>query len=144
MAEPFNFNLNFAGREPDYLYSARVSDHFFTVLGTPVLHGRTFLPQEYRKGGARVVILSHALWTSRFAGDPSIVGKGLKLDPGDAYTVVGVMPQGLELRLFNDRDRRPEPMIWMPKQGFDGLRARPARAGVLQRHRPASTWRLGR
>ena len=83
MTEPFNFNLNFAGREPDYIYSARVSDHFFTVLGTPVLHGRTFLPQEYRKGGARVVILSHALWTSRFTGDPSIVGKGLMLDPGD-------------------------------------------------------------
>ena len=37
------------------------------------------------------------------------------------------MPQGLELRLFNDRDRRPEPMIWMPKQGIadfePGLRA---------------------
>ena len=139
MAEPFNFNLNFAGREPDYVYSARVSDHFFTVLGTPVLHGRTFLPQEYRKGGARVVILSHALWTSRFTGDPSIVGKGLKLDPGDEYTVVGVMPQGLELRLFNDRDRRPEPMIWMPKQGIadfePGLRAQ-AFYNVIGRLRP--------
>ena len=40
-----------------------------------MLHGRAFLPQEYRKGGARVVILSHALWTNRFAGDPSIVGQ---------------------------------------------------------------------
>ncbi len=118
MAEPFSFNLNFAGREPDYLYAARVSDQFFTVLGTPVLYGRTFLPQEYRRGGARVVIFSHALWASRFNGDPSIVGKGVRLDPGDEYTVVGVMPRGLELRLFNDRDRRPEPAIWMPKQGI--------------------------
>src|SRR6185436_8530880 len=38
VAEPFTFNLNFAGREPDYLTAARVSEHFFGVLGAPVLH----------------------------------------------------------------------------------------------------------
>ena len=118
MAEPFRFNLNFAGREPDYLTAAIVSEQFFTVLGTPVLHGRTFLPQEYRRGAPRVVIFSHVLWTTRFGSDPSIVGRGVRLDPGDAYTVVGVMPPGLELRLFNDRARRPETLVWLPKQGF--------------------------
>jgi len=141
MAEPFTFNLNFAGREPDYLAAARVSEQFFTVLGTPVLHGRTFLPEEYRRGGARVVMFSHALWRNRFGGDPSIVGTSVRLDAGDAYTVVGVMPPGLELRFFSDsaRLRRPETLVWMPKQGFDEAESK-NRAGafwnVLARLRP--------
>jgi len=118
IVEPFTFNMNFAGREPDYLPAAIVGEQFFAVLGTPVLYGRTFLPQEYQRGGPRVAIISHLLWTSRFGGNPAIVGTAVRLDPGDAYTIVGVMPRGLELRLFNDRARRPEPYLWLPKQGF--------------------------
>ena len=119
IVEPFTFNLNFAGREPDYLAAAVVGEQFFTVLGTPALHGRTFLPEEYRRGAARVAIVSHTLWTNRFGSDPSIVGKAIRFDTGDPYTVVGVMPPGIELRLFNDRARRPEPLVWVPKQGFE-------------------------
>jgi putative ABC transport system permease protein len=139
VVEPFTFNVNFAGREPDYLPAALVGEQFFTVLGTPVLHGRTFLPEEFRRGSARVAIISHTLWTSRFGTDPSIVGTGVRLDPGDAHTIVGVMPPGLELRLFNDRARRPEPFIWLPKKGFEqfepNLRAQ-AFWNVLGRLRP--------
>jgi putative ABC transport system permease protein len=118
IAEPFTYNLNFAGREPDYLPAAAIGEQFFDVIGTPVLYGRTFEAQEYRRGGPRVVILSHPLWMNRFASDPAIVGQGVKLDDGDAYQIVGVMPPGLELRMFNDRARRPEPLVWVPKQGF--------------------------
>jgi putative ABC transport system permease protein len=116
--EPFAFNINFAGREPDYLTAAIVGEQFFDVIGAPVLHGRTFLPSEYRRGGGRVVILSHHMWASRCGANPALVGQGIRLDAGDAYTVVGVMRPGLELRLFNDRGRRPEPFVWLPKQGF--------------------------
>jgi putative ABC transport system permease protein len=138
IVEPFTF-INFSGREPEYLAGARVGEQFFRVLGLSALHGRTFLPHEYRRGAPRVVMFSHALWTSRFGSDPSIVGKGVRLDLGDTYTVVGVMPRGLELRLFNDRARRPEPLVWAPKQGFDefepNLRAQ-AFWNVLGRLRP--------
>ncbi len=118
MAEPMRFNTNFAGREPDYVYAAIVGEQFFRVLGTPVLHGRSFLPQEYQRGGPRVVVMSHSMWASRYGSNPSIVGSSLRLDTGDAYTVVGVLPPGVELRPFDDRARRPEPMLWLPKQGF--------------------------
>jgi putative ABC transport system permease protein len=120
IAEAMTFNLNFAGREPDYLMAARVSDQFFKVLGTSPLHGRTFLAEEYRRGAPRVVLLSHAAWTGRFGGDPSIVGRTVRLDTNEAFTVVGVMPAGLELRLFHDSAgaRRPETSIWLPKQDF--------------------------
>jgi len=119
IADPFTFNLNFAGREPDYLTAARVSEQFFSVLGTPALHGRLFLPEEYRPRAGRVVILSHAAWTTRFAANPAIIGSHVRLDAGAPYTVVGVMPRGLELRLFDDRARRAEIQAWMPKPGFD-------------------------
>jgi putative ABC transport system permease protein len=139
-AEPFTYNLNSAGREPDYLPSAAVTTQFFTVLGTPPLHGRTFRPEEFRRGGPRVVILSHALWASRFGSDPAIVGQGVRLDEGDAYQIVGVMPPGLELRMFNDRARRPEPLVWVPKQGFADAEINLRGQGfwnVLGRLRPA-------
>jgi putative ABC transport system permease protein len=124
IAEPFTFNRNFAGREPDYLTAARVSEQFFTVLGTPVLVGRLFVPEEYRRGARRVVIFSHAVWTSRFAADPSVLGTAVRLDAGDPYTVVGVMPRNFELRLFDDRARRAEVQVWMPKPGFDEAESR--------------------
>lgn len=118
IAEPFTYNLNVAGREPDYLPAAVVGDQFFNVIGTSAIYGRLFEPQEYQRGGPRVVILSHALWSNRFGSDPAIVGQSMQLDDGDPYEVVGVMPPGLELRMFNDRMRRPEPLVWTPKKGF--------------------------
>ena len=44
VADPFTFNLNFAGRDPDYLTAARVSEQFFSVLGTSTIEGRLFVP----------------------------------------------------------------------------------------------------
>jgi putative ABC transport system permease protein len=139
IADPFTFNLNSAGRDPDYLTAARVSEQFFTVLGTPALHGRLFLPKEYRRGARQVVIFSHRLWTSRFAADPSLLGTVVRLDAGDPYTVVGIMPRDIELRLFDDRARRPEVQVWMPKPGFDEVEPRLRVYGawnVLGRLRP--------
>jgi len=139
IADPFTFNLNFAGRDPDYLTAARVSEQFFGVLGTSTLHGRLFAADEYRRGAARVVILSHAAWTSRFGADPAVVGTAVRLDAGELYSVIGVMPPNLELRLFDDRARRAEVQIWMPKPGFDEIESRLRVYGawnVLGRLRP--------
>jgi len=88
------------------------------VLGTPALQGRLFQAEDFRRGGPRVVVLSHPAWSGRFRSDPEIVGRALRLDTGDAYTVIGVLPAGLELRLFDDRARVTEPLLWLPKQGF--------------------------
>jgi putative ABC transport system permease protein len=119
IAEPWGVNANIAGREPEYLEAAFVSEQFFTVLGTSMLHGRPFLPQDHQRGAGRVAIFSYPLWRDRFGGDVSIVGQAVRLDDAETYTVVGVMPPGLELRLFDTRSTRPEPRVWLPKQGFD-------------------------
>jgi len=117
LAEPSSVNLTLGG-ESESLGAARVTEQFFDVLRVAMLHGRTFLPQEYRRGAGNVAILGHAIWRERFGADPSVVGRPIRLDNGQAFTVVGVMPPGLELRLFDNRAIQPEPLVWLPKQGF--------------------------
>jgi len=68
-----------------------------------------------------------------------VVGTAVRLDAGELYSVIGVMPPNLELRLFDDRARRAEVQIWMPKPGFDEIESRLRVYGawnVLGRLRP--------
>jgi putative ABC transport system permease protein len=86
-----------------------VTAGFFDVLGVKPLAGRTFLVDDDRRR-ANAVVLSESFWRSRFNGDPSIVGRDIRLD-GAQYTVVGVVPKrGAGARahehLGTDGDRR--------------------------------------
>jgi putative ABC transport system permease protein len=71
---------------------------FFEVLGVPPLVGRLFDGDDDRKPGRRRVVISHAYWQSRFAGDPSAVGRTLEVDTwrGGSFTIVGVMPPAFD------------------------------------------------
>lgn len=79
--------------EPVQLVGRLVSWNFFSVLGVPPALGRALLPEDDRRGAARVVVLAHALWRDRFGADPGAVGRSVVLDQ-DTFTVVGVMPAG--------------------------------------------------
>src|SRR5262249_15535092 len=124
--------------EPEYLTAANVTEQFFKVLGTPMFLGRTFEAEDFKQG-VRVAILSYALWKNRFGGDATMVGQEVRLGRVP-YTIVGVMPSRLELRLFDNRCRRqPEPLVWLPKQGFLDVELNGRRTGfwnVLGRLRP--------
>jgi predicted permease len=66
------------------------SASYFRVLGVEMERGRGFLPEEDRVDAPEsVVVLSHKLWKNRFAGDPEIVGKQIRIDVLP-FTVVGV------------------------------------------------------
>ena len=84
------------GGEPIKVTGGRVSDNMFQALGARAVLGRTIEPGDARAGAAQVVVISHALWRSRFNSDPNIVGRGIKLDEQD-NTIVGVMPAGFEI-----------------------------------------------
>jgi putative ABC transport system permease protein len=73
-----------------HLHGQVVSWDLLPTLGAVPELGRGFLPEE-EKRGTRVVLISHALWTSQFGSDKSAVGRSISLN-GDLYTVVGVMP----------------------------------------------------
>jgi predicted permease len=71
-----------------------VSWDLFPLLGIAPERGRGFRPEEERPG-THVVVLSHALWESRFGGDGNIVGRAVPLN-GALFTVVGVAPRGFQ------------------------------------------------
>jgi predicted permease len=77
--------------EAQHLSAETVSSNFFQVLGVAPVLGRDFLWEE-EKPGHRGVMLSYALWESRFGANRQIVGQPVTLN-GLQYTVVGVMPR---------------------------------------------------
>ena len=77
--------------DPEELKVERVSAGLFPLLGVEPKVGRTFRPEEDQPGRTNFVLLSHALWQRRFAGDPGIAGKTIRLRD-QPYTVVGVLP----------------------------------------------------
>lgn len=89
----------------EQLPGASVTGGFFTVMGTPPLHGRTIRPDDDPIGARNVAVLSHAVWTRRFGGDPAIIGRQLRLD-SVSYEVIGVMPAGFNYPLQAE--------VWLP------------------------------
>jgi putative ABC transport system permease protein len=85
-----SFTLTQAG-DPARIEGAVVTPGFFETLGVAPALGRTFGPREGVAAGARVAILSHGLWQTRFGGDPAIVGRTVMLN-SVAHEVLGVMP----------------------------------------------------
>jgi len=125
--------------------TVKVTPSFFRVLGAPALLGRTF--DEAREpgsvfnvadrytGGDRVVVMSHGLWKSRFAGDPTLVGRTILLD-GVPWRVVGVMPESFSLPRVTTQLFLP----WDIVPSFAGFEGGPPRdyrfLNVLARLRP--------
>lgn len=109
------FNLTSDG-PPDRVLGGLVSWNFFQTLGVQPVLGRAFSEQEAQPASSHVAILSRGFWESRFAGDPQIIGKTVKLQ-GETYTVVGVMPSGFQFPLMGVAN------IWTPLAFDDKQRA---------------------
>lgn len=68
-----------------------VDGDLFGTLRWPMLHGRGFDAADFRADADSVVVLGERLWRSRYAGDPGIIGREVRVD-GQPATVVGVLP----------------------------------------------------
>src|SRR5882724_195685 len=77
--------------EPERVAAAKVSTEFFPMLGINPELGRTIAPQEQGPNGARVLVISHALWQRRFGGDRGVLGQKVALDD-EPFSIIGVMP----------------------------------------------------
>jgi putative ABC transport system permease protein len=116
-----SFTLTGQG-EPTSVDGDRVTTNYFSVLGVRPALGRVFLPSEAQMGNNHVVVVSDELWRERFQGDPSVVGKVMKLDFAP-YTIVGVMPPGRSIAMpwipprlwtplaFSDKDLSPSARV---------------------------------
>jgi predicted permease len=69
-----------------------VSENYFSVLGVHAVRGRTFeslgLPEL---AASPSVLISENYWKRRFAGDPAVLGKSIRLN-GTAFTIIGITP----------------------------------------------------
>lgn len=82
--------------DPELLVGMGVSANYFSLLGARPVQGRLLVPEDDAGiAGPRVVVLSHAAWQRRFAGDPSLVGQVINLN-GEPFTVVGVAEPGFQ------------------------------------------------
>ncbi|MEE8146133.1 MAG: ABC transporter permease, partial [Longimicrobiales bacterium] len=65
----------------------------FRVARVRPLLGRPLVEEDEREGALPVVVIGYDVWQTRFAGDPAIVGRDVRLG-NTVHTVVGVMPEG--------------------------------------------------
>ena len=92
-------------RDPQRLSAADVTANWFNLLGLPLEVGRGFTAEEEQPGGPRAVVLSYAVWRSRFNGDRGVAGRTIRLDDVP-YVVVGVAPRRLTFPAVPD--------LWRP------------------------------
>ncbi len=97
------------GDTPERVRAAFMSAEIFPALGARPARGRVFTKQDDQPGAARVALISDGLWRRRFASDPSIVGKDIRLSDS-VVTVIGIMPAEFELPL----DFGQPVDLWMP------------------------------
>lgn len=136
------------GDEPGsgWVDGIRISEDFFDVVGAHPVIGRAFTRAESEPGGPGAVVLGHDVWRTRFAADPDVVGRTIRLGE-EVRTVVGVMPADFRFVGWEDRSDMLVPLQLDPDpadlgQNYTVLarlrdRAAPAEieadlAGVLQ------------
>lgn len=91
------------------MHTSAIDSDFVKFTGIPMLRGRSFLPSETHKIGARVALISEQLWRDRFGGTDEVLGKLLRLDD-KPYIVVGVTRGSLQIPTWGDS--RTD--VWVP------------------------------
>jgi putative ABC transport system permease protein len=131
LAGEMKFSLG--ASETDRVQAGCMGHRVLPMLGVDPALGRNFTEDEARFGATPVVLLSDALWRSRYASNVGIVGTAIRLDD-KLHEVVGVMPPGF---FFPDTDAR----LWVPAPcGLEGFERRGAMSlHAVGRVRPGVT-----
>jgi predicted permease len=98
---------------PQLVDGRRVTPSFFVLTRTRAALGRVFSEEEGEPGQDQVVVLSHGLWQTLFAGDPGAIGRDLRID-GRPRTIVGILPA--DFAFPDDGARLWTPLSFTPEQ----------------------------
>jgi predicted permease len=111
------FNLNLPGEQAQAIEGGTVSSNYFQFLGLKPQIGRFFdvNANDRAYGSHDDAVLSDTLWRSRFAADPSIVGRAITINR-HTFNVVGVAP-----RDFSGIYGGVAEMVWMPLSSLRSL-----------------------
>lgn len=99
------FNLRLPNGEVERVAGARVTPGLFERLPYVPSLGRLLVVGDGALGAPPVALIRASLWSRRFSGDPSVVGRSLEV-AGAAYTIVGVLP--------DDAGFPAEGDVWIP------------------------------
>jgi putative ABC transport system permease protein len=103
---------NLSDGEPERVSGTRVTPGYFRVMQIPPVLGAYFSDADVARD-ARLVVLGHGLWRRRFGGDPSLVGRTVRLN-GEAHTVVGIAPPENSMTRF--APQLFTPLVFSPQQ----------------------------
>ena len=99
-----NVGVAFGAGDAERAIGAIVSNNFFPVLGVRPAVGTLFAARgDSVPSTSPVVVLTYRYWKAKLGGDPSVIGRPLRLN-GKPFTVVGVA----EERFHSSQ------MIWRP------------------------------
>jgi predicted permease len=97
-----------------------VSGNFFDAMEIRAGLGRTFRPDEDRVAGRdAVVVLDYDEWAQRFAADPGIVNRRIRIG-GQDFTVIGVASKD-----FTGIDHDVRPAFYVPIAMFAAVQSGP-------------------
>ena len=98
------------GRETQRVLGEVVTGNYFELLGVRPHVGRLIQPADgIEPGGHAVAVLSHELWSTRFGGDPAVVGQTIPIG-ALPYEIIGVAPPGFA----GIESVGSPPEIWVP------------------------------
>jgi putative ABC transport system permease protein len=104
--------FNLSDGEPERVSGVRVTPGYFRALQIPPVLGSYFSEADVARDG-RLIVLGDGLWRRRFAGDPSLIGRTIRLN-GQAHTVVGVAPP--ENNMTQLAPQLFAPLVFSPQQ----------------------------
>ena len=76
--------------QPEVVQATSVTSDLFSTMGIQPLLGRGLSAADER-GKRPVALIAESLWRRKFAADPAIVGRALRLET-ESFTVIGVVP----------------------------------------------------
>jgi putative ABC transport system permease protein len=94
---------NLTEANPVHLQCAGVAQNFLPTLGIAPVLGRNFSLDEDLPNVAKVALISHGLWLSRFNRDPGVLNQTIKIDD-DSVRIIGVLPQNFEMPRLQHAD----------------------------------------
>ena len=107
-------NLSDDELAPERLRGTYISTNTFSLLRSKPVLGRDFLPEDDRAGAPPVVVIGYRVWQGRYGGDPSVIGRTVRIN-SVAATIVGVMPANFTYPFIAE--------AWQPLSLSPGLEA---------------------
>jgi predicted permease len=103
--QQMTMNISDGGHPPERASGVKVTTNAFSIIAEGPIRGRDFKEGEDQKGAEPVAIIGYSIWKTRYASDPNIVGRAIRINDVPT-TIIGVMAEGMKFPTNTD--------VWVP------------------------------